>query len=161
MKVAALAYAACDKPVVEQQDRLVWRGRALERDGEHGQHHPAAAERRQFVAQPLGACDRVVLEPSVGEAGCRGDVVVCTEGDDDDVGVVNSSIGDDVPRPWVNRKHPLLAELHARRADLAVRDPHLFRVLAPEEDLQLGEAEHEGVVLVEQSDLDLAGEALR
>ena len=70
---------------------------ALERYGEHGEHHPAAAERRQFIAQPLGASDRVVLEPSVGEAGCRSDVVIGTEGDDDDVGVVSRSIGDDVP----------------------------------------------------------------
>ena len=58
----------------------------------------------------------------------------------------------------VDRGDALLAELDARLRELAVRDPDRGRIRTAEEDVELPEAEREGVVLVDQRDANLVGE---
>ena len=80
-----------DEVVVQQERALERRGRALVRLAEDAeQDRPAAEPGQRHVAHPLGSGDRVVLEATFREARSRGDVVVGTERDDEDVGVVRA-----------------------------------------------------------------------
>ena len=126
---------------MEQERALERRGRALVRLAEDADQDPSRLELGQRVAHPLGAGDRVVLEPALREARRRGDVVLGAERDDEDVGVVRASVGRHVAGGRVDRGDALLAELDARLRELAVRDPDVGRIRAAEEDVELREAE--------------------
>jgi hypothetical protein len=115
----------------------------------------------QRVAHALGPCERVVLEPALLEARSRREVVVRSEGDSEEVGVVRALVGGDPPRLRVDRRDALLAELDARLRDLAVVQRDILHRLLSHEDGELREAEAEGVVLVEERDANLVRERLR
>ena len=107
------------------------------------------------VAHLLGPGDRVVLEATFGEARSRGEVVVGAERHDQDVGVVRAAVGRHVPGGRVDRGHALLPELDTRLREQAIGDLNLHAVRAPEQDVELREAEREAVVLVDQRDANL------
>jgi hypothetical protein len=79
MQVTPVANPSLDQVVVQQQDSLVRCGRTLERDRQDREQHLAAAERGQFIPQPLSAVDRVVLKAPLHEARRGGQVIVGTQ----------------------------------------------------------------------------------
>ena len=147
-----------DELVVEQERALERRRRALVRLGEDADQDRPAGESGQGVAHPLGAGDRVVLEPALREAGDRVEVVLRAERDDEDVGVVRALVGRDVTGGGVDRSDPLLPELDARLHEVPVLQLHGRRLGLAEEDVELREPERERVVLVDQRDANLVGD---
>ena len=147
--------------LVQQEGPLERGRRALERLPEHRDEHPAALEVGERVAQPLGAGERVVLVPALLEARRGGEVVVGAERHDDEVGVVGAGVGGDAARGRVDARHRLLAELDAVLLEVAVVEPDLLGRLAAEHHLELGEAEEERVVAIDQRDADRVRDRLR
>ena len=127
---------------------------------EHGDQDASAVEPGQRVAQPFGARDRVVLEAARREAGRRVHVVVGAHGHDEEVRVVGAGVRGHPPGGGVDAGHRLLAELDTLLVDVAVVQPHLVGGLPAEHHLELGEAEHERVVAVQQRDADRVLERL-
>ena len=143
------------REVLVQQERPFERGRrTLEGLPEHGDEDPPAVEVGQRVAQPLGAGDGVVLEAARLEAGRRLHVVIGAHGHDEEVGVVGAGVRGDPPGGGVDAGHRLLAELDAVLVDVAVVQPHVVGRLPAEHHLELGVAEDERVVAVQQRDAD-------
>ena len=95
------------------------------------------------------------------EAGGCGEVVVGAERDDEDVGVVGVLVGDHAAGGWVDGGDELLAEVDAGLVDGGVGGADVGAGLAAEHELELREAEDEGVVLVDEGDADLVAELLR
>ena len=60
----------------------------------------------------------------------------------------------------VDRAHRCLNEPYTGLDDVTVRVAHCLGDRAPEHHIELGEAEHEGLGLVDQHDLDLVTELL-
>jgi hypothetical protein len=106
-------------------------------------------------AHSLGAGERVELVAGLGEAGCRIEVVVGAERDHERVGLVHACIGRHAPRLGVDRGDRLTQHAHARLGDLRVAHRDGVRRRAPEHHVELREAEHEPVVLVDQRHLEL------
>ena len=147
---------------MQQERALERRGRALVGLAEDAQQdRPGPELLEPHIAHPLGSGDRVVLEATLREARSRGDVVVGTERDDEDVRVVRACVGRHVASRRIDRGYALLAELDARLRESAVGDPHLRGISATEEDVELREPEGEGVVLVDQRDAKLVAERSR
>jgi hypothetical protein len=84
-----------------------------------------AGERRQHVAQKLGAAYRVELVATLGEAGRRVEVVVGAEGHDEDLGVVNTAIGRHPSRFGVDGGDRLAQEADAGLVQFGVRQADL------------------------------------
>ena len=61
----------------------------------------------------------------------------------------------------IDGRHRLLTELDSGLVDGAIRVPHLGCLAAPEHDIELREAEHESVALVDEGDPHLVGDRLR
>jgi hypothetical protein len=55
----------------------------------------------------------------------------------------------------------LLPENHTTLCQMPIRQPHIISCLMTEEDVQLGEPEGEGIVLVDERHLHLVGQPLR
>ena len=119
-----------------------------------------AVEVGQRIAQPLGAGDRVVLEAARLEAGRRVHVVIGAQRHDEEVRVVGAGVGGDPPGGGVDAGHRLLAELDAVLVDVAVGQPHVVGRSPAEHHVELGVAEDERVVAVEQRDADRVLERL-
>ena len=117
-------------------------------------------ERREDVAQPLGAADGVELAPALREPGRCVEVVVGAEGDDEDVRLVDSSVGRHPPRLWIDRGDRLAHEADTGLGEVGIRQANLAWRLAPEHHVELRVAEDEGVVLVDQRDAGVAPERL-
>ena len=150
------------REVLVQQERPLERGRrALEGLPEHGDENPSAVELGQRVAQPFGAGDRVVLMAARLEAGRRVHVVVGAHRHDQEVRVVGIGVRGDPPGAGIDGGHRLLAELDADHVDAAVGQPYLVGRLPAEHHVELGIAEDEGVVAVQQRDADRILERLR
>jgi hypothetical protein len=151
----------CVKRSCRRNAPLERRRRALERLPEHGDDDLSALEGIQSVAHPLGATERVVLEPALDEARRGAHVVVGAEGDDEEVRLVRAGIGGDPPGRGVDAGDGLTPELDAVLGDVLVGQAHSVRRLPAEHDLQLGEAEEERITAVDQRDADGVGVALR
>jgi hypothetical protein len=137
------------------QERPLERGgRALERLPEHGDDDLAAVEGVQRLAHPLGTGERVVLRAALGEARGGVHVVVGAEGHHEEVGVVRAGVGRDPTGGGIDPGNRLLAELDAVLGDVAVGQPNVVGGLPTEHDIELREAEVEGVVTVQQRDAD-------
>ena len=149
-----VADAPLREVLVQQERPLERRRRTLERLPEHGDEDAPAVEVGQRVAQPLGAGDRVELEAARLEAGRRLHVVVGAHRHDEEVRVVGAGVGGHPPGDRVDPGHRLLAELDAVLVDVAVGQPHLVGRLPAEHHLELGVAEDERVVAVQQRDAD-------
>ena len=138
--------------LVQEERSLERRRRTLERLPEHRDEDAPAVELGQRVAQTLGPGQRVVLVAALLEARRGRHVVVRAHGHDQEVGVVDAGVGGHPPRDRIDADDPLLTELDAVLRDVAIRDPHRVGRLAAEHHLELGEAEMERVVAVEQRD---------
>ena len=147
-----LADALLHEALMQEERALERRRRTLEGLTQHGDEDPPAVEVGQRVAQPLGAGDGVVIEAARLEAGRRLHVVVGAHGHDEEVRVVGAGIGNDATGGGVDANHGLLAKLDALLRDVAVVHPHVVGRLPTEHDLELGEAEDERVVAVQQRD---------
>jgi hypothetical protein len=147
--------------LVQQQGTLKRGWWALERLPEDRDEHLATLEVGKCVTQSLGAAQRVVLVPALLEAWRGGEVVVGTECDNDEIGVVAAGVRGHTARDGVDACHCLLAELDAVLLDVAVVDPDVIGRLAAEHHLELGETEKERVVAVDQCDLDRVCDRLR
>ena len=147
--------------LVEQERRLARRRRALERRAADADDRGARSERREQVADGLGARHRVELVAGLGQARRGREVVVGTERHHQDVRLVGAAIGRDAPPVGVDRGDGLLQEPDVRRRDLSVGQAHRRRGLLPEHHVQLREAEHERVGAIDQGDLDLVAQLLR
>ncbi len=60
----------------------------------------------------------------------------------------------------IDGRHCLLTELDSRLVDGAIRVPHFGFPAAPEHDIELREAEHESVALVDEGDPHFVGDRL-
>ncbi len=147
--------------LVQEERSFEGRRRTLERLPKHGHEDTPAIEPGQRVAQTLGPGQRVVLVAAFLEAGRGRHVVVRAHGHDQDVGVVDAGVGGHAPRDRIDADDPLLAKLDAVLRDLATGNPHSVGRLAAEHHLELGVAEMEGVVAVEQRDADRVRNRLR
>jgi len=150
--------AALDKVVVQQQRTLERRRRALERVTEDPDQDPPRVEVGEHSAHALRSSDRVVLDAALCEAGGRGEVVVRSERNDEDVGLVRGRVRRHSPLLRVDRVHPLAAELDAFLGDVLEAQLDLGRGLSAEQDVQLGEPEGERLILVDERRTDVARE---
>jgi len=108
--------------------------------------------------QPLGAADGVELAPALCEPGRCVEVVVGAEGDDEDVRLVDSSVGRHPPRLWIDRGDRLAQEADTGLGEVGIRQANLAWRLAPEHHVELRVAEDEGVVLVDERNAGVAAE---
>ena len=144
-----------------QQERPLERGRrTLEGLPEYGDEDSPAIEVGQRIAQPLGAGDGVVLEAAHLETGRCVHVVVGAHGHDEEVRVVDTGVRGDPPGGGVEAGHRLLAEIDAVLVDLAVVQSHVVGRSPAEHHVELGVAEDERVVAVQQRDADRVLERL-
>ena len=143
--------------LVQEEGPLERRRRTLERLPEHRDENASALEVGKRIAQALGSGERVVLVAALLEARGRGEVVVRAHRHDQEVGVVGADIRLHPPGHRVDSDHRLLAELDTVLGDAAVRQPHVVGRLASEHHVELGEAEEERVVAVEQRHVDRVG----
>jgi hypothetical protein len=99
--------------------------------------------------------------PALLEARRRGEVVVGAECHNDEVGVVGARVGADAARGRVDACHHLLAELDAILLKVAVVQPNVIGRLTAQHHLELGEAEEERVVAIDQRYANRVGDPLR
>jgi hypothetical protein len=149
MQLSRITDASLDQVVVQQQDSLVRRRRALERDRQDREQHLAAAKPRQLVTQPLSAVDRVILEATLHEARRSRHVIVGTQRHHQEIRVVGRRIGSHLTASRVDREHCLLPERHTWLCQTPIRQPHSIAGLMIKKDVQLGEAQSECIVLVD------------
>ena len=150
--------AALREVVVDEEGGLDRRSGALEERTEHTDDDRAALERRERVSGSLRAGEGVELEAVFHESRRRRNVIVGSECDDEDVGVVGGNVGDDSAMFGIDGRHGLLTELDSGLVDGAIRVPHFGYLAAPEHDIELREAEHERVALVDEGDANLVGD---
>ena len=146
---------------MQEQGGFARRRRALERRPADPDDRLAARERRQHFGHPLGAGNRVELVARLGEPGRRVEVVVRSEGHDEDVGLVDARVGRDAARLGIDCGDRLLHEADTDLRDVAVREANCVRSRPPEHHVELRVAEDEGVALVDQGDGDLVAERFR
>ena len=96
-----------------------------------------------------------------GQAGGGVHRVVGAQRDHERVRLVRGDVGRGAARLGVDRRDRLAQEAHARLDDLRVGQPHRLGARAAEHHIQLGEAEHERVALVDQRHLDVVAQLLR
>jgi hypothetical protein len=111
---------ALNEVVVKQHGSLERRRWALERVTEDPDQNRPRIEVRECLAHVLRARDGVVLDAALRESGCGCEVVVCSERDDEDVGVVRTVVGRHPSRLRVDLGHTFLAKLDSVLGDLAV-----------------------------------------
>ena len=154
MSISA-AHAAPSEVLVQEHRRLTRRGRALERLAQYGDDDMPGLDGWQQVTHAGGAVDGVELVAAFDKAGCGAEVVVCAEGDDEEVGQVLVLVRDDATGFWVDRGDGLLAEGDAGLRDARIVRAYVFAALFAEHYPELRESEDEGVALVDERDLDL------
>ncbi len=158
--LAGLAQAARLEIVVQQQRGLARGGWALERCPRDTDDRAASRKGRQYLPQALGAGKGVELVAAFREPGSGRRVVVGTEGDHQQVRVVRPPVGGDASCLRIDCRDGFVAKVHARLQDTAVRDEDGVGWLAAEHHVELGVAEEEGVVPIDQSQLEAIGECL-
>src|SRR3954469_9635768 len=146
--------------VVQKKRRLARRRRALEGRPTDADDGAAAAERRQHLTQPLSAGDGVELVAALGESGRRVEVVVGSEGDDEDIRLVGAPVRLHPPRFGIDRGDGLAQEADSGFVDVGVGQADLLGRRPAEHHVELRVAEDEGVVLVDQRDAGVAAERL-
>src|SRR5262249_55758199 len=134
---------ALDEVVVEEERALERRRRTFEGVAEDPDQDPPGVEVRHNVPHTLGSGDRVVLHPSVGESGRGRIVVVRSERDDEDVGVVGASVRRYVTALGIDRRDTLAAELDSLVSNVVVPQPDVRGRLPAEQYVELREAEAE------------------
>src|SRR5262249_51370598 len=80
---------------------------------------------------------------------------VCTERDDQDVCVEFTVVGRDALGDRIDLTNRRLNEPYAGLGEVTVRVTDRRRRRAPEHDVELREAEHEAVALIDQDDIDI------
>src|SRR5262245_22321714 len=143
------------------QYRTLYRSmRAFERMAEDPDQDRARLELRERVTHPLGARERVVLVTAFLEARSSREVVVGSERDDEDVGVVRLPVRCDETRLRFDGRDTLSPELDPLSRHLRVVEEDVLLGFTAEEDVELRESEMERVVLVDERDADLVDERL-
>ncbi len=155
-----LADAPLREVLVQQKCPFERSRRTLEGLAEDRDEDAPAVEVGQRVAQPFGAGERVELVAALLEARRGVHVVVGAERHDQEVRVVGAGVGRDAAGDGVDAGHRLLAKLDAVLVEVAVVQPHVVGCLPAEHHVELGEAEDEGVVAVQQRDADRIGKRL-
>ena len=145
--VLASLTPAREQVVVEHEGRLVWRRWALEESSEHGDDDVASAEGREKVTHPRRAGGGVELVAALLEARRRIRSQVRSEGHHQDVSFVLAPVRDHALALGIDGHDRFLAEHDARLVDIPVRQADLLHRPATEHDVELGEAEDEGVAL--------------
>ncbi len=158
--LAVVADSAGDELLVQQQDALAGRGRALEGCAADADDDAALREARNGVAHPHGALERVELVARLGQAGRCAEVVVGSQRDDQDVGLVRARVGRDAPRLGIDRGDRLPQQADTRLDEVAIRQPDGLGRLAAEHDVELRVPEDEAVGLVDQRHVDLVAQRL-
>ncbi len=156
-----LAEAPRGEEVVHQQRRLARSGRALERGGGHAHDHPTSGEVGQHLAQGEGAGHRVELVPRLDQSRRGRRVEIGAEGDDQDVAVERAGVGFDPAAGRVDGTDRRLHEANPRLHQIAVGVQHGFGDRPAEHHVELREAEHEALALVDQHHLSRVAELVR
>ena len=112
------------------------------------------------VAQSLGAADGVELVAALQQTGSGVEVVVGAEGDDEDVGLVNGRVGRHPARLGVDGDDRLAQQADTRLDERSVGQADVVGLRAAEHHVQLGVAEHERVIPVDQRDAGVVAERL-
>ena len=155
--LALAADAFLREVIVQEQSAFAGCGRALVRCGRDADDGSAFCEGWEEVAHLLGAGDGVEFVACFGEAGGGVHVVVCTEGDDEVVGVVGACVGGDAFCCGIDGGDCLLQEADAGLDEVAVGQADCVELGVAEHNVELGEAEYEGIALVDQGHVDLIG----
>ena len=145
---------------MKHERHLVGRGRTLEEATQHRDDDVALVEPGQDVAQTVRPLGRVELVAAFGETRGRPDIQVRTEGDHEEVAFVGPLIGDDPLVHRIDGAHRLLEEVDVRPGDVPVGEADPFSGLPSEHDVELREAEDEGVALVDQRDVHIVAKCL-
>ena len=143
---------------MQQERALAGRWRTFERCRRHADDGLALGEAGQDAAQAVRAFHRVELVAAFCQPRRGVEVIADPEGDHEVVAIVGTGIGHHAPRRGVDRRHCLPQQPHARFYELPVRQSHGVERVTPEHDIELGVAEHEGIALVDQRDLDLVAQ---
>src|SRR6185312_536651 len=88
-------------------------------------------------------------------------VEVRAEGHDEDVGLVGRTVGDNPSPLRVDGEDGFTDETDAGLVDAGIGETDGVEVGPAVHEVELGESEHEGVVLVDDRDVDLAGDVFR
>lgn len=112
--------ATFEEVIVKQHGSLERRRWALERVTEDPDQNRPRIEVQECLAHGLRARDGVVLDAALCESGCGGEVVVCSERNDEHVCVVRTVVGRYPSRLRVDLRHTFLAELDSVLGDIAV-----------------------------------------
>ena len=134
---------------------------ALEALAHHADHRGTTLEPWEHVAQRRRAGDRVELVAACDQAGRGGRVQVRAEGHHQDVCLESAGRGLHPAGLRIERADLGLDEAHARLRNLSVGVTHRVRRLPAEHHIQFGEAEDEGVVLVDEHEVERVAEPLR
>ncbi len=145
---------------MRQQRGFARRGWAFEWRRRDADDHAAAPEACQYVAHRERTRHRVELVTSFDQPRCGRRIQISSQGDDHHVGVERPGVGLDAPGRGVNRTYRRPDEPHAGLDQVAVGVDDRLRDGAPEHHVELGEAEHEPVGLIDQHHLDLVAELL-
>jgi hypothetical protein len=147
--------------VVEQQRGLAGGRRALQRRRADADDRSALRERGQHTTQPLGAGDGVELVAPFRESRRGVEVVVGTECNHQDVGLIGAAVGGDASRHGIDLGDRFLQEAHAGLHEVAVREAHCVGRRPAEHQVELRVAEDERVALVDQGHSDVVAMRLR
>ncbi len=128
-----------------------WAFEGLAGDADDGR---AAFEASDDVTQGEGSGDGVELVAAFDEAGSRGGVEVCAEGDDEEVGFEVAGVSNDGADGGVEGTDSGLEDADAGFDEVAVKMTDLGGGLMAEHHFEFGEAEDEGVGLVDEDDVD-------
>ena len=156
-----VAQAALGEEVVHQQGGLAGRRRALEGRRRDGHDHPPTLERGQHVPQLEGTGHRVELVAALHQARGRIGMQVGAQGHHEDVGLERPGVGLHPLRGGVDRGDRGLHEADPRLHDVGVAVVDVGRQPVPEHHVELREAEHEPVGLVDQHDVRIVAQRLR
>ncbi len=143
---------------MHQQDRLARSGWTLEGCGGDTDDHSPTVEVRKHVAQGERALHRVELVSRFDKPRGGPGIEIRAEGDNHHVAFETASVGLDAACCRVDRSDGGLHEAHTGLDQVTVGMAYRLRHGAPEHDVELGEAEHKSVGLVDQHDLDLVAE---
>ena len=129
--------------VVQQERTLERSGRTLERMPKHGNENRPRVEVRKNIMQPLGSRERVILIAALLEARRGRKVVLRSQSDDEDVGLVRVLVRSHSPVLRVDEAYALLTKLDPLLRDVAIAQTHIVRGLAAQQHIQLREPEME------------------
>ena len=144
---------------MQQQDRLARGGRALERRGSDPDDYPSAAEGWQNITEGERSFHCVELVSRLDESRCGSGVEVGAQGDDHHICFEMPDVRLDASRYRIDGADGRPHKAHTGLHDAGVGVANLMDG-TPEHHVELGEAEHEPIGLVDQHDLDVVAELL-